>query len=55
VEDAARGIAAINQALAGMRTNNMNPQLAVEGALLAMRGRTALGPGWTRLGAGRGT
>ncbi len=50
--DAARGVAAVNRAMTAMQRNNMNPQLAVEGALLAMRGRTAIGAGWDRIGAG---
>jgi DNA polymerase-3 subunit delta' len=52
VTDAARGIAAVNRALTAMQRNNMNPQLAVEAALTAMRGRRAGGAGWDRIGAG---
>jgi DNA polymerase-3 subunit delta' len=52
IEEAARGVAAVNRALTAMQRNNMNPQLAVEGALLAMRGRATIGAGWDRIGAG---
>jgi len=43
-------IAAVNRALTAMARNNMNPQLAIEGVVMAARGRRGLGEGWHRIG-----
>jgi DNA polymerase-3 subunit delta' len=50
---AAQSIAAAQRAVAGIERNNMNPQLAVEGVLMAMRGRGDRGTGWGRIGERR--
>ena len=46
-------MAAFDRALAGIRRNNANPQLAVEGALTAVRGRPPLAERWGRIGIDR--
>ncbi len=51
VRRAAACIAAVNRAVQGMERNNMNPQLALEGMVMAMRGRTGAGESWSRIGA----
>ncbi|MCK9461287.1 MAG: DNA polymerase III subunit delta' [Proteobacteria bacterium] len=43
-------IAAVHRALTAMAQNNMNPQLALEGVVMAARGRRGLGAGWYRIG-----
>jgi DNA polymerase III subunit delta' len=43
-------IAAVHRALAAMDRNNMNPQLALEGVIMAARGRRGLDAGWYRIG-----
>jgi DNA polymerase-3 subunit delta' len=43
-------IAAVHRALSAMARNNMNPQLAIEGVVMAARGRHGLGAGWHRIG-----
>jgi DNA polymerase-3 subunit delta' len=43
-------IAAVNRALGAMARNNMNPQLAIEGVVMAARGRRGLGESWARIG-----
>jgi DNA polymerase-3 subunit delta' len=50
---AAQGVAAAQKAIAGIERNNMNPQLAVEGVMMAMRGRGDGVPGWGRIGERR--
>ncbi len=47
----AQHIAAVHRAITAMTRNNMNPQLAVEGMVMAMRGRTSGGEAWGRIGA----
>ncbi len=47
----AQYIAAVYKAITAMTRNNMNPQLAVEGMVMAMRGRTSGGEAWGRIGA----
>ncbi len=47
----AQYIAAVHRAITAMTRNNMNPQLAVEGMVMAMRGRTSGGEAWGRIGA----
>jgi len=49
----AHGIAAIQRAISGIERNNMNPQLAVEGVLMAMRGRGDAAAMWGRIGGRR--
>jgi DNA polymerase III subunit delta' len=48
---AAADIAAVHRALTAISRNNMNPQLAIEGVIMAARGRRGLGAGWDRIGA----
>jgi DNA polymerase-3 subunit delta' len=45
----ANHMAAVNKAIVSMRRNNMNSQLAIEGLIMAMRGRSA-DDGWMRIG-----
>jgi DNA polymerase-3 subunit delta' len=47
----AKYVAAVHRAITAMNRNNMNPQLAVEGMVMAMRGRTSGGEAWGRIGA----
>jgi len=47
---AAKSVAAAHRAIAGIERNNMNPQLAVEGVLMALRGHGDSGGGWGRIG-----
>jgi len=47
---AADDIAAVHRALTAMARNNMNPQLAIEGVIMAARGRDGLGASWHRIG-----
>lgn len=44
-------IAACNKAMSSMMRNNMNPQLALEGFVTALRGCTDAGESWLRIGA----
>ena len=43
-------IAAVHRALTAMDRNNMNPQLALEGVVMAIRGRRGLDGSWHRIG-----
>jgi len=47
---AAKSVAAAHRAIAGIERNNMNPQLAVEGVLMALRGHGGGDAGWGRIG-----
>jgi DNA polymerase-3 subunit delta' len=47
---ASRSVAAAHRAIAGIERNNMNPQLAVEGVLMTLRGHGDGGAGWGRIG-----
>ncbi len=47
----ARHIAAVHKAVSRIKRNNMNPQLAIEGMLIAMRGRLQEEDSWGRIGA----
>jgi DNA polymerase-3 subunit delta' len=49
----ATGIASVHKAITAIRRNNMNPQLAVEGVLMSMRGHGAGGARWGRIGERR--